>query len=105
MEENVLHSDRDLLIKLFIAEDGERARVTIQSTKNGPDLSSREDVVVILDGHGLPLELEDRRHVHAPIEGWDRFAQRGCSLMIRVHEFFDGWEFEPEEGDAREGES
>ena len=93
--ETVLHSDRRLIIKLYVPED-DRAQVLIQSTKHGPDLSQPDDVAVVLDGQGVRAEPEDRRHAVAELGDWDALAERGFQLMIRVGEFFEGWDFGPQ---------
>lgn len=95
MEQSVLLSNRSLIVTLSV-DDDDQARLEIQSTVHGPLLTNADDVVVILNGQGVALTFIDERHVHAEIGDWAPYATYGGSLMLRVDEFVDGWEFEAE---------
>lgn len=92
-ENNVLYSSDDLTITLIESETG--AKITLQSTPNGPDLRSEHDVVVVIDGQGVPLDVHDSDHATAALTDWEKLCNKGFQLMIRVEEFFDGWVFDP----------
>ena len=92
MTKSVLHSDRNLIISLLTPPNAP-AKITIQSTKHGPDLSCADDVVIVADARALSVTVEDRLNVSAELE--DAGAQAGAvQLMIRVGEYFGGWELE-----------
>ena len=97
MQKSVLLQNRDLILTLVVDEGEDHAQITIQSTKNGPDLGYPDDVVVVLDGTRIPTRIESSSLVVAEIEeAWSALSGRGFNLMIRVEEFFEGWEFEAE---------
>lgn len=93
-EKSVLYSGKKLIITLF--DEGDAAHLTIQSTKHGPDLYNQDDVVVVVDGIAVPVQTQDRLHARADLPDWLSLVARGFKLMVRVGEFFEGWDF----GDA-----
>lgn len=101
MLKTVIHSNRRLVITLFVEEldEQEQAHIEILSTRNGPDLSQDNDVVALIDGRGLPIELLERRKAIARLGDWEPYATNGFSLMIRVHDYFGGWDFPPQDDD------
>jgi len=94
MEQSVLYSDKYVIITLVI-EDDDDARIDLQSTKHGIDLTMGDDVIVIIDGQGVPVAAADERHASAALGNWEAVAKDGFQLMIRVGEFVEGWEFDP----------
>ncbi|MEM1349720.1 MAG: hypothetical protein AAGI01_14255 [Myxococcota bacterium] len=96
MEQSVLHSDKYVIITLVV-EDDDDARIDVQSTKHGIDLTVHDDVVVIIDGQGVPVAAADAHHATAHLGPWEAVAKNGFQLMIRVGEFVEGWEFDPAE--------
>ena len=100
MDKSVLYSGRKLIITLI--DEGDTAHIAIQSTKNGPDLRVQDDVVVVVDGHGAPVTIEDRLHARAELPDWLSLVARGFHLMVRVGEFFQGWEFGDDLSDAED---
>ncbi|MFU8806972.1 MAG: hypothetical protein ACNA8W_24405 [Bradymonadaceae bacterium] len=94
-----LHKDDDLDIILVVDEDSGALSVEIESTEAGPDLSVADEVVVAVDGEPCSLQVEGPRRARAAIGHADDFTDKSFELMVRVHEFFDGWEFEPEDDD------
>lgn len=90
-EKSVLYSGKKLIITLV--DEGDQAHITIQSTKNGPDLYSQDDVIVIIDGRGRPVTTLDRQHARCDLEDWPSLVQTGFTLMIRVDEFYSSWDF------------
>lgn len=89
---DTLHADNSLGIFLVIDEESGRARVELQSADDGPDLSEPDDVIVFFDGESLEVEVSDDRHASAEL-GAAEILQEHVKLTIRVHDFFDGWEF------------
>lgn len=105
MIKSVLSSNKDFTITLLVDED-DQTTIEIASSKKGPDLTQEHDVVVLLDGQGVRLDVEHRRLARAALGPWGPYAKQGFALMIRVHEHLDGWDFppqsEPEEGSTPE---
>jgi len=93
MSENllkVLHNEDGLEIT-FVVDDG-LARVEFKSNET-IDLSASDDVVVVVNGKGFDAVVNDRNHSVVHIGPWDA-VDVPAHLMIRVHEFFDGWELD-----------
>lgn len=85
-----LHEDDELTIRLIADDSG--ARVELESAQGGPDLSADDEVVVAVDGRVCPLEVESARRAQAVLDD-DSDESPTFTLMVRVHEFFEGWEF------------
>lgn len=96
MLKSVLSSNPEFTITLLVDEH-DHTTIEIASSKKGPDLTQSNDVVVLLDGKGVPMEVEDRRLARATLGPWAPYAQNGFALMIRVHEHLDGWDFPPQD--------
>jgi|MDSZ01.3.fsa_nt_gb hypothetical protein len=95
---SVLHSDRNLIITLVTDESGDPPPLlTIQSTKNGPDLSFSDDVIVVANAEALEVDFEDRAHVSASLAKLGDLRGQLLQLHVRIGEFFGGWEIEIEE--------
>ncbi len=90
-DKSVLYSGKKLIITLV--DEGDDAHITIQSTKNGPDLYSKDDVIVIIDGQGVPVTTIDRQHARCELPDWATLIRTGFTLMIRVDEFYSSWDF------------
>mgnify|MGYP000038211038 CR=1 FL=1 len=90
-EKSVLYSGKKLIITLV--DEGTSAHITIQSTKNGPDLFNDDDVIVIIDSQGIPVTTIDRQHARCDIPEWETLIETGFQLMIRVDEFYSSWDF------------
>lgn len=93
----VLHQDESLRILLVIDEATEVATVEIESLDGGPDLSADDEVVVAVDGQVCPLDVQSSSFAVATlVEPEEGESSEGHSavLMVRVHEFFEGWETE-----------
>lgn len=88
--EMVLH-DEDGLTITFVVEAG-TAKVDLRST-SGIDLSQVEDVIVVLNGQNLEPTVHGTEHASVLLGESDSMAQPS-QLMIRVHEFFEGWELD-----------
>ena len=99
MLKSVLSSNKDFTITLLVDEH-EDAVIEIASSKKGPDLTQAHDVVVLIDGQGVSLDVENRRMARARLGAWGPYARQGFDLMIRVHEHLDGWDFPPQDDDA-----
>lgn len=90
-DQSVLYSGKKLIITLI--DEGDDAHITIQSTKNGPDLFGPDDVIVIIDGQGAPITTVDRQHARCDMPDWTNLVKAGFTLMIRVDEFYSSWDF------------
>lgn len=103
----VLHQDELLTISLVVDDD--EARVEIETAPEGPDLSEPDEVIVAVDGKVCSLTVQSPRFAYAvlieeaEIEAADHQSPDEVSLpsgrtsavlMVRVHEFFEGWETE-----------
>ncbi len=84
-ESHVLHEDDDLEVK--VVETDTSDRIEIRSVTL--DLSSPEDVVVVLDGGAVTVECKDENFAIAHLPELE--SDGPVELMIRVHEFFEGW--------------
>ncbi len=86
----VLHED-DKLTVTVVLDDGQ-AVVELKSAENGPDLSDEYEVVVVVDGRGRDVKADSPRRAEAIIV--DELAEepQPITLMVRVYEFFEGWE-------------
>lgn len=87
----VLHEDQELTIALEVDDSG--AVVIVESAERGPDLSVPDEVVIAINGEVLELEVESGGRVLAALPEPDEDDSGAVQLMIRVHEFFEGWEF------------
>lgn len=92
----VLHDDEGLTVAVVLEED--RAVVELESDDDGPDLSVDHEVVVVVDGRGREVAVEGPKRARATIIEELPDAPEPLMLMVRVHEFFEGWELfaEPE---------
>lgn len=90
-ETSVLYSGKKLIITLV--DEGDQAHITVQSTRNGPDLFNQDDVIVIIDGQGLPVTSIDRQNARCDLTDWSQLVETGFQLMIRVDEFYSSWDF------------
>ena len=57
-------------------------------------MSQSHDVVVILDGKGATFELMELKNAVAFLGKLSELEGKTTSLMVRIYEFFDGWEFD-----------
>ncbi len=89
-----LHSDDQLSVFLTI-EDDDVLRVEIVS-KGELDLSVDDEVVVFMDGEPVDVQVEDAEHAVAELGPADALEDQSFSVMLRVYEFFEGWDFGPE---------
>lgn len=87
-----LHADDSLGVFLVIDEEADRARLELQSSEGGPDLSVDDDVIVFFGGESLDVNTQDERHARVELGDASRL-QDHVKLTVRIHDFFDGWEF------------
>ena len=85
----VLHNE-GLQITFLVEEDLARVEYRSNSPLAGPD-----DLVLVVNGKGVPIELTSETTAIAHLGPWDALSNAPVSLMTRVDEFFDGWEFDP----------
>lgn len=90
-----LHSDAQIALFLTV-EDDELLRLEIIATDETLDLSVVDEVVVAMDGEALKVEVEDRAHVSAVLGSAEDLEERAFSVLVRVYEFFEGWDFGPD---------
>lgn len=89
--QKILH-DADGLEITFIVED-DRARIEFRGNSD-VDLSAHDDVIVVVNGRGFDAVPRDRDFSVAHIGLWSQLSAEPVQLMIRVHEFFEGWELD-----------
>ncbi len=89
-DRDFLHRSQELSIELVVESD---ARLIFE-TDGSPqmDLTAADDFVVVFEGVGVEIEVESPSRAIATIGPVSRLEEGG-TLMIRVHEFLDGWEF------------
>lgn len=90
--EDVLFEGDALKVTLRVDAEGQ-ASVLLESEPGGPDLSVEDEVIVVGNGQGCPLEVESPQRAVAKLGSEDQLATGTYALMVRVHEFFEGWEF------------
>ena len=95
MSENIksVLVDKAELQLTFLVKDGD-ARLDIR-TDGTHDLANLDDVIVFLNQDHVPITSHGPDHATANIGPWSRYSDAPVSLMVRVGEFFDGWDFEP----------
>lgn len=93
----VLHDEEGLEVAVVLENDG--AVVELQSSNEGPDLSVDDEVIVVVDGRGRSVDVEGPNRARATIVEQLEEDPDELTLMVRVHEFFQGWDLfaEPEE--------
>ncbi len=93
----VLHDDQGLTVAVVLKD--ESATVELQSDDGGPDLTVPQEVVVVVDGRGRDVNIESENRATATIVDELSDDPDPLMLMVRVHEFFEGWEIfaDPEE--------
>jgi hypothetical protein len=85
--------DRGGLEITFLVENGE-ARVEFRSEGEDYDLSNPDDVILFINDQHVPVDCRDACHATGRIGAWEPFVGSQVSLMIRVDEYFDGWQVE-----------
>lgn len=90
-----IHADEQLSLFLTV-EDDELLRLEIIATDESLDLSVADEVVIAMDGEALKIQVEDHAHVSAVLGPAEDLEQRAFSVLVRVYEFFEGWDFGPE---------
>ena len=93
----ILHEDGELTLALVV-DDGS-LMVELQSTEHGPDLSEPHEVVVVVDGQGRGIEVEGPQRATAVVHPQLEEEPEAMMLMVRVFEFFEGWELFADESD------
>lgn len=86
-------ADKSELQITFLVDDGD-GRIELR-TDGTYDLSVSDDVIVFVNQSPMPVTVNDPTHATVPLGDWSRYADESVSLMIRIGEFFDGWELEP----------
>ena len=84
----VLVSEPELTVT-FVVEQGV-ARVEFESSEL--DLTATDDVVAVLNGKGFEVVPTSSQNASAVFGEWSAFAGGSTQLMVRVYEFFEGWE-------------
>ncbi len=86
----VLFEDEELVVALVAGDQG--LIVELETSDSGPDLTTGDEVVVVVDGQGCPLEIDGPRRARATIVEDMPDEPSPTMLMVRVFEFFEGWE-------------
>lgn len=89
--QKVLHEEDGLAITFIVEDDA--ARLEFQGAGN-VDLSAVEDVVVVVNGRGYQTIPRDADFAVTTLGSWPELSVAPIQLMIRVHEFFEGWELD-----------
>jgi|GEM_PF-2402679 len=97
-----LHADADLAVFLTIEDDG-ILRLEIVATSEAIDLSVADEVVVAVEGEAVAVSVQDASHATAELGEASKLQEEAFTVMLRVYEFFEGWDFGPEDdADAEE---
>lgn len=87
----VLHNEDGLEITFIVEDDA--TRLEFRGNRD-VDLSAIEDVVVVVNGRGYQTIPRDADFAVTQLGSWEALSGAPIQLMIRVHEFFEGWELE-----------
>lgn len=90
-----LHSD-DQLSVFFTIEDDDVIRLEIVSHDDELDLTVEDEVIVFMDQEPVDVTAEDASHAVVELGPADELEGESFSVMLRVYEFFEGWDFGPE---------
>ena len=91
-----IHSDDELSLFLTI-EDDEILRLEIVShDADACDLSVDDAVIVFMNDEPAKIDVEDAEHAVAELGPADELEDKNFSVVVRVHEFFEGWDFGPQ---------
>ncbi len=91
MREEILNEEN---LRIFLVEsDQDELRVELESAANGPDLSIEDEVIVVVDGEACDVKVASPSAASALLGKASELAERPFELMIRVHEIFEGWDF------------
>lgn len=92
-----LYSDRELTVELVENDDGTLG-IEMQSRPGGPALDVTDEVVVVVavgdqGGRACAVHADGPRTARAVLGRIEELAEQPFELMIRIHEFFEGWDF------------
>ena len=88
----VLVNNDGLEITFFVDEGIAR----IEYKSNGRfDLSVGDDVVLVVNGTAIQVESQSSVFAIGKLGAWDDLSNDAVSIMTRVDDFFEGWEFDP----------
>lgn len=90
-----LHADADLAVFLTIEDDG-ILRLELVATSEALDLSVPDEVVVVVEGEAVAVSAQDAAHATAELGEASKLEQESFTVMLRVYEFFEGWDFGPD---------
>lgn len=90
-----LHAADGLAVFLTIEDDG-LLRLEIVATGDTIDLSVPDEVVVALEGEAVEVVVEDASHVTAELGEAAKLEGESFTVILRVYEFYEGWDFGPE---------
>jgi hypothetical protein len=90
-----LHSDERISVFLTV-EDDDLLRLEVVAASGDVDLSVADEVVVAMDGEAVEVEVEDPAHAVAVLGAADELDGKSFTVMLRVYEFFEGWDFGPD---------
>lgn len=87
-------------LQIFLVEtDNDELIVEITSAQNDPDLSMEDEVIVVVNGQPCVVTISDPNAASAVLGTASKLAEQPFELMIRVHEVFEGWDFDAEQED------
>jgi hypothetical protein len=91
-----LHSDENISVFLTIEDDDVLRLEIVSHDEDACDLSIDDEVVVFMDDEPVDVQVEDASHAVAELGPADKLEEESFSVVLRVHEFFEGWDFGPE---------
>jgi hypothetical protein len=91
-----LHSDKSLSVFLTIEDDNILRLEIVSHDDDTCDLSIDDAVIVFMDEEPVSVQVEDSAHAVANLGPADKLEDQSFGVVLRVHEFFEGWDFGPE---------
>ncbi|QDG52579.1 hypothetical protein FIV42_18105 [Persicimonas caeni] len=91
-----LHSDDNLSVFLTIEDDDILRLELVSQDADACDLSIDDEVVVFMNDAPVDVQVEDATHAVAELGPADELEDQSFSVVLRVHEFFEGWDFGPQ---------
>lgn len=91
-----LHADEQLTVFLTIEDDDILRLELVSQDADACDLSIDDEVVVFMNDAPVAVDVEDATHAVAELGSAADLESQSFSVVLRVHEFFEGWDFGPE---------
>ncbi len=92
MREEILNEGN---LRIYLVEtDNDELVVELESAQKDPDLSIEDEVIVVVNGENREVTIGSADAARAVLGTASKLATQPFELMIRVHEVFEGWDFD-----------